>query len=315
MLQKLKQVLINGSLSSRVQNPYAVGRDLQIAQSQLGIAERAVLLVRAMHADISALRLDGSDSFQGTGSCEFGHEDVGVTLDWPNLAILTDDARALLDELEKVSQLKYWYVFFGDCEHPFRCEAEDREAALEIFGEAFPGVKPLCVVPANEFGGLVLHVYNEDFVHCPKCGSRTEFDELPKPGYQIHVCVRCSHNFVAVPEEDDDTPTHAKFSMQPLGNVAGTAPQKDVASGVGEVIADIAFTAGNMQARGEFETSDSRDLMSDIIFWANRFEEVFEQDKHSDDYMELVDDYARYCLLGDEDQAQKLLDTMKGDPT
>ena len=51
----------------------------------------------------------------------------------------------------------YWFVYFGDCLTPFRCEAADRVEALALFRDAFPGVPALCAVPANEFGGQVHH--------------------------------------------------------------------------------------------------------------------------------------------------------------
>lgn len=64
-----------------------------------------------------------------------------------------------------------------------------------------------------------------------------------------------------------------------------------------EVVADIAFIAGNMAGRRQLQISDSRQLMSDIAVWAKQFEALFDQDKHGDDYLELVDDYAVACLV------------------
>ena len=52
-------------------------------------------------------------------------------------------------------------------------------------------------------------------------------------------------------------------------------------------------------------------MMASIIGWANEFETVFDQDRHGDDYMELVDDFATYRLLGEHDKAEQLLAKMK----
>ena len=51
--------------------------------------------------------------------------------------------------------------------------------------------------------------------------------------------------------------------------------------------------------------------MAHIICWATEFEASFDKDRHGDDYMELVDDYATYRLLGEHDKAQQLLAKMK----
>ena len=64
-----------------------------------------------------------------------------------------------------------------------------------------------------------------------------------------------------------------------------------------EVVADIAFVAGNMAGRGQLQISDSRQLMNDIAIWAKQFEAAFDLGKHGDSYIELVDDYAVACLL------------------
>ncbi|GIK74479.1 MAG: hypothetical protein BroJett021_34670 [Chloroflexota bacterium] len=79
-----------------------------------------------------------------------------------------------------------------------------------------------------------------------------------------------------------------------------------------EVVADIAFTAGHLIGRGALSfPGDSRQLMSNIALWARNFEEAFDHDKHSDDYMELVDQYAELCLHGEERKVREFLDAMK----
>lgn len=77
-----------------------------------------------------------------------------------------------------------------------------------------------------------------------------------------------------------------------------------------EVVADIAFTAGNMVGRGQLEISDSRQLMGDIATWAKDFEAAFNQEWHGDDYMELVDDYAVICLQGHDGEIRAFLERM-----
>lgn len=78
-----------------------------------------------------------------------------------------------------------------------------------------------------------------------------------------------------------------------------------------EVVADIAFIAGNMAGRSQLQISDSRQLMSDIAVWAKRFEALFDQERHGDDYVELVDDYAVACLLEDKPAITTFLNRMK----
>lgn len=46
-------------------------------ENQLSLARRAILMLKSLHADVSALRVADGDGFQGTGSCEFGHERGG----------------------------------------------------------------------------------------------------------------------------------------------------------------------------------------------------------------------------------------------
>ena len=172
-------------------------------EAQLSLARRAILMLRSLHADVSALRVDDGDGFQGTGNCEYGHEGVEVTLDWPNLAMLTDETKVILDEVAASDVPKVWFVFHGDCSLAHRCEADDREEAMEICAEAHPGSKVHVAVPASAHGELVMYGYGEEMVHCPLCGSRTEFGELPRDGWQVHVC-RCNHSFIAVPDEETE---------------------------------------------------------------------------------------------------------------
>ncbi|TXT24383.1 MAG: hypothetical protein FD131_4980 [Rhodocyclaceae bacterium] len=263
--------------------------------AQLKLAQRALLMLRSLHTDISALRVDDGDCFEGTGNCEFGHESVGVKLEWPNLAVLADETDALLKEIAESDKPEIWFVFHGDCQQAYRCEADDREEAMEFCAEDHPGNQVHVAVPATCHGELVMEGYGEDPVHCPKCGSRTDFGELPRFGWQIHVCLGCNHSFIAVPDEDE-------------------AQQKPVpvADGVREVIADIAFTAGLLLGSGKLVAfPDSRELMALIIDWAHAFEAVFDKDSHGDDYMEMVDDYATHRLLGDHDKAEKVLVAMQ----
>ncbi len=352
--------------------------------NQLSLVRRAILMLKSLHADVSALRVVDGDGFQGTGSCEFGHEGVDVTLDWPNLALLIDETKSILDDVAKADVRTYWFVWHGDCSLAFRCEADDREEAMELCAETHPGSQIHAVVPGNEFGGLVMHGYGEEMVHCPLCGSRTEFGELPRDSWQLHVCLKCNHSFIAVPagpEEDEVEPARdfvwkgtwttnqdgrietqprvektedgfvptlaisyaggepsfetvenlntledAKVAAQALDGdwhqreadeveaemAAATLVKPRVADGVGEVIADIAFTAGHLMGAGRLVAfPDSREMMADIIHWATKFEDVFDKDSHGDDYMELVDDYATYRLSGEHDKAEELLAKMK----
>lgn len=177
-------------------------RRRQQVEAQWSLACRAILMLKSLHADVSALRVDDGDGFQGTGNCEYGHEGVEVTLDWPNLAVLTDETKTILDEVAASDVPKVWFVLHGDCSVPHRCEAEDHEEAMEICAEAHPGSKVHVAVPADAHGELVLYGYGEEMVHCPLCGSRTEFGELPRDGWQVHVC-RCNHSFIAVPEDEE----------------------------------------------------------------------------------------------------------------
>ena len=178
-------------------------RRRQIA-AQISLARRAVLMLKSLHADISALRVDEGDGFQGTGSCEYGHENVDVTLDWPNLAVLADETSNILDEVAKADDRNYWFVFHGDCTLSFRCEADDREEAMELCAETHPGSQVHAVVPGGKHGQLVMFGYGEEMVRCPHCGSRTEFGELPRDQWQLHVCNRCNFSFIAVPDDEEE---------------------------------------------------------------------------------------------------------------
>ena len=357
-------------------------RRRQQVEAQLSLARRAILMLKSLFADVSAMRVDGGDGFQGTGDSEWGiREGVNVTLDWPNLALLTDETKQILDEVAKADVPKIWFVFHGDCSQSLRCEAADREEAMEICADANPGRKIHAAVPASVQGELVMYGYGEDMVHCPLCGSRTDFGELPREGWQVHVCLSCNHSFIAVPE-DSEAETARTFAWQgtwtmnqdgrvetqprvekteegfiptlaisyagdepnfetaePLATLeeAKTAAEtldsnwhrretdeveaetsvvsksaEDIAEGVSEVIADIAFTAGHLMGTGKLVAfSDSREMMGLIVSWANQFETVFDKDSNGDDYMELVDDYATYRLSGEHDKAEKVLVAMQ----
>ena len=186
-------------------NPLLMRRN-RIVQQQIRLVHRAIARLKSVRLDIESLRVDGGDMFEGTGDCEFGHEDVGVTLEWPNLAIMSDEIAQLLREIESSEVLKCWYVFHGDCLNAFFCEAEDRDAAIEQCHEAYPDEPVQAVVPADPHGSLVMEGYGEDPVSCPKCGSRTDFGTLPRDDWQLHVCLRstCQHSFIAVPDEAEE---------------------------------------------------------------------------------------------------------------
>lgn len=78
-----------------------------------------------------------------------------------------------------------------------------------------------------------------------------------------------------------------------------------------EVIADIAFTAGHMAGQGKLDIEDSRELMSNIASWAMEFERAFDSDRHGDDYMGLVDEYAELCLLNEGAKVSEFLERMR----
>ena len=203
MLSKLNEVAL-AALSipegASLAQTREIERHRRMIEAQLKLAQRALLMLRSLHADIDALRVDGGDEFCGTGSCEFGHEDVDVTLSWPNLAMLADETKSILDEVKAADVELVWFVFHGDCTQTYRCIADDREEAMALCAEAHPETSVIVAVPANCHGELLMYGYGEEMVHCPLCSSRTDFGELPRDGWQVHVCVSCNHSFVAVPE-------------------------------------------------------------------------------------------------------------------
>lgn len=293
-------------------------RHRRIVEAQIELAKQALRMLKSVHADIEALRIDGGDVFEGTGDCEFGHEEVGIKFNWPNLAILSDDIDCLLKKVTESSTPNIWFVFHGDCSFSHRCEAQDREEAMELCALAFPGSTVHVAVPATCHGELVMEGYGEDPVSCPKCGARTELGELPRDGWQVHVCQRCDHSFIAVPDEDE------KARYTAMAHVCGrcdlhSVVQVEKASvdpqqrkiNAAEVIADIAFTAGHLFGTGNITApSDSRQLMSDIADWAYAFEAVFDSERHGDDYMGLVDEYAALRIFGDHVKAETFLKSM-----
>ncbi|MEK5357998.1 hypothetical protein [Paenibacillus sp. FSL L8-0709] len=69
-------------------------------------------------------------------------------------------------------------------------------------------------------------------------------------------------------------------------------------SEVREIIADIAFTAGHLQATGLIVINDSRELVNDISIWTDEFMNVHDQtDWDKELYLEAVDDFATLKLL------------------
>jgi hypothetical protein len=181
-----------------------------VLERQISLVLRAITALKSVHTDIEALRVDGGDTFTGIGDCEFGHEEVDVTLDWPNLAIMSDNIGQLLREIDTSEQVKSWYVFHGDCTQSFFCIADDREHAIEKCRDANPNRLIHAVVPSDAFGTLVMEAYEYDPVSCPKCGSRTDFGSLPRDEWQLHVCLRdaCQHSFIAVPAEEVEENDH-----------------------------------------------------------------------------------------------------------
>ena len=320
---------------------------LERVQAQIALVESAFKMLKSVRTDIEALRLDGGDYFEGTGDCEFGHEGVSIKIDWPNLAIDSDAIDTLLKSAEGASKaLPVWFVLYGSEGEFFKASAEDRVHAMEQCANAYPGETVHVAVPDDGHGNLVLEVFGEDFVTCPKCGRRTEMGELPVQSMQIHVCHRCDHSFIAVPDDDDgDDELEGSIlaKHQPCGCVVctcedevqcqgcgakhcgthpvGQIPQPvftgqttkdagDLAKRAAEVVADIAFTAGHLFATKLISVTDSRELMSNVTDWAYAFEAVFHPEWHSDLYMGLVDDYATYRLMGNHAAAEAMLKSM-----
>lgn len=70
---------------------------------------------------------------------------------------------------------------------------------------------------------------------------------------------------------------------------------KDVA--VKETVADIALMAGCMIAKGEIEVGDSRELVSNILVWAEEFMVFHEKtDWDTEDYISCVDRFSEEKL-------------------
>lgn len=180
---------------------HEVLRSRRKIEAQLSLAVRAILMLRSLHTDVSALRVSDGDSFTGTGDCEYGHEGVDVTLTWPNLAILIDATKDLLDEVKATDTPKVWHVFHGDCTEWFYCEAESREEAMQICADAHPGSQVHAAVPSFAKGQLLMCSYGTEPVRCPQCGSLAEFvEQLPRERWQIHAC-SSNHHFIAFPED------------------------------------------------------------------------------------------------------------------
>jgi hypothetical protein len=60
-----------------------------------------------------------------------------------------------------------------------------------------------------------------------------------------------------------------------------------------ETVADIALTAGYMIGVGQISCGDSRELVSNIIVWAEEFIRDHESNEwDSEDYIEKVDEFA-----------------------
>jgi hypothetical protein len=65
-----------------------------------------------------------------------------------------------------------------------------------------------------------------------------------------------------------------------------------------ETVADIAMTAGYMLANGEIRIEDSRELVRQIIKWAENFEVLHLDNEWNEiTYIEAVDEYAEALLL------------------
>lgn len=82
-------------------------------------------------------------------------------------------------------------------------------------------------------------------------------------------------------------------------------------SELAEVVADIAFNAGHLSAKGDIDVDDSRTLMHDIGIWARQFQQAYDRDKHADNYLLLIDEYAGYRLQDHHEQAESVLVRMR----
>jgi len=78
-----------------------------------------------------------------------------------------------------------------------------------------------------------------------------------------------------------------------------------------EVVADIAFNAGHLAAKGDIDVDDSRTLMHDIGVWAGQFHKAYDRSKHAEHYMLLIDEYAGYRLQDHHEQAELVLARMQ----
>lgn len=169
-------------------------------EAQLSLARRAILMLKSLHADVSALRIGDGDVFSGIGDCEYGHEQVGIQMEWPNLAILIDESKKLLDEIDATDVLMDWHVFHGDCKSWFHCEAESREEAMQICAQLNPGSPVHTAVPSFKFGQLLMCSYGAEPVKCPRCGCSSDVEKhLPRDNWQVHKC-HAGHHFIALPE-------------------------------------------------------------------------------------------------------------------
>lgn len=83
------------------------------------------------------------------------------------------------------------------------------------------------------------------------------------------------------------------------------------ATQLAEVVADIAFNAGHLAAKGDIDVDDSRTLMHDIGVWARQFQQAYDRDKHAEQYMLLIDEYAAYRLQDHHEQAETVLARMQ----
>ena len=321
MLNKLFQAaLLNvsvsdeGNLLMQRENAHL----LQTVEAQIELAKQALLTLKRIHADIEFMRVDDSDVFSGTGECEFGHENVGVKLYWSKLAILSDEIDSLLKKVKELSEPKIWFVFHGDCNSSYRCEAEDRDEAMELCSLAFPDALVHAAVPSTCHGELVMEGYCDDPVTCPKCGARTQFGELPREGWQVHSCLGCEHSFIAIPNDVDDAHDQKSAHVCPRCDLHSFVQDVDkrvdplqLKINAAEVVADIAFTAGHLIGTGAIDAfPDSRELMANIQNWAYEFETAFDKDRHGDDYMTMIDEYALLRLHGQHDKADLYLRSM-----
>lgn len=78
-----------------------------------------------------------------------------------------------------------------------------------------------------------------------------------------------------------------------------------------EVIADIAFTAGNLHAQGQFECNEDTPFSSLVVTWAREFERAFDVNRDGDRYIALVGQYAVMRAMNRHDEANALLAGMK----